>query len=148
MTLLGEKSKAILAVASELHIGNAAKRLGTTQPYLSTRLRSIENELGVKLFERRPRVALTLAGQILVDAVRREQAEIGNALNQARLAERGKHGRIVVGVASTAMLTGIPALIESFRQQYPRSHGGSPRSEFGAAGGTAGVGGNRCGDHA
>lgn len=109
----------INVLARELHFGRAAELLAMRQPQLSVRLAQIEHVLGLSLFVRRPRVALTPAGEIVADAARRAVGEFAGAVEHARLAARGQAGSIVAAVASTVMLSDLPLSVQRFRRAYP-----------------------------
>lgn len=63
--------RTFLAVADEGHLTRAAEKLYTSQPAVSSQIRTLESELGVRLFDRSPRgMQLTEAGRRLVDQAR------------------------------------------------------------------------------
>ncbi len=87
-----------VAVAEELSFTNAAKRLGMAQPPLSYQIRSLEDEIGVQLFERRSRkVFLTDAGCRFLDVARLVLQQAAAAVDVARQAKSGALGTVRVG---------------------------------------------------
>ena len=108
-----------VAVAEELHFGRAALRLGIAQPPLSQQIARLEAMVGYPLFERRPRVALTEAGKVLLVSARRMLAQAEQGVDAARRAGRGESGVLTVGFAASAMLTALPEVFRSYRGHYP-----------------------------
>ncbi|GAA3428442.1 LysR family transcriptional regulator [Streptosporangium sandarakinum] len=104
-------------VAEELHFGNAAIRLGMAQPPLSQRIRRLEDELGVRLFDRSARqVRLTEQGRLLLPEAR----EIVSRVERLReLAGRGEGAVLRVGVLPDLGSAVIAALIAGFRERAP-----------------------------
>lgn len=107
------------AVAEELHFGRAAERLGIAQPPLSQQIKSLEMLIGYPLFERKPRVCLTLAGEALLEVARRMLAQAEEGLDLARRAGRGEAGVITVGFAASILTTALPEALRTYRERHP-----------------------------
>lgn len=107
------------AVAEELHFGRAAERLGIAQPPLSQQIKSLETLVGYALFERRPQVRLTTAGEALLEVARRTLAQVEEGLELTRRAGRGEAGRITVGFAASILTTALPEILRTYREQFP-----------------------------
>lgn len=104
------------------HLGSfraAADRLNTTQPAVSQRIALLEQELGVRLFEREPRgVALTAKGRMLLpyaEGMLRLRAEMLEAAQE----KRSMRGLVRLGVAETLVHTWLSQLIERVHAEYP-----------------------------
>ena len=108
-----------VAVAEELHFGRAARRLHIAQPPLSQQIARLESLVGYPLFERRPRVALTEPGKVLLAVAHRTLAQVAQGIDATRRAGRGESGVLTVGFAASAMLTAMPRVFHAFRAQYP-----------------------------
>lgn len=109
-----------LAIADELHFGRAAARLHIAQPPLSQQIKQLEDEIGVRLFDRsHRRVRLTDAGAAFMAEARRTLASAERAADAARRAARGEVGRLAIGYVSSAAYQLLPALVRAFRRRAP-----------------------------
>jgi DNA-binding transcriptional LysR family regulator len=109
-----------VAVAVELHFGRAARRLHLSQPPLSVPIRKLEEDLGVRLFDRTNRhVALTDAGEALLGRARHILAELDRARDLAVRAGRGETGVLTIGYTPTATYEALPAVVPRFRAACP-----------------------------
>lgn len=110
-----------VAVAEELHFGRAAQRLHMSQPPLSMQIRQLEENLGLRLFNRTQRtVSLTYAGEVFLTQVREGLARLDEAVDSARAAARGQAGLLRVGYTAASAYAIIPALIHAYKQNYPQ----------------------------
>ena len=77
--------KYVVALAQERHFGRAAQKCFVTQPTLSLALAKLEDELGIRLFERnKNEVLVTSRGQAIVEQARRVLDEVGKIQGIAR----------------------------------------------------------------
>jgi DNA-binding transcriptional LysR family regulator len=109
-----------IAVAEELHFSRAAKRLCISQPPLSQQIRDLEDELGVKLFERTKRhVQLTEAGKVFLERSYLVLAQLEQAIEVTQRIGRGEVGRLAIGFVDSATYTLLPDILRVFREQFP-----------------------------
>lgn len=109
------------AVAEQLSFRKAAEELYLTQPAVSLQIKALEEDLSVQLFDRTAsRIALTGAGEILIDYVRQIDALLDSA-QQALAAVGGElAGKLSLGASTTISQYVLPRLIGEFRKQHPR----------------------------
>ena len=108
-----------ITVAEELHFSRAAERLGIAQPPLSQQIKSLEESVGHALFERKPKVRLTAAGETLLEVARRVIAQVEEGIDAARRAGRGEEGKLTVGFAASILTTELPDALRTYREQFP-----------------------------
>jgi DNA-binding transcriptional LysR family regulator len=109
-----------VAVAEELHFGRAAARLHIAQPPLSRQIRTLEDELGLRLFERnRAGVALTEAGKVFLVEVGALFEQLEHAVTRTKQAARGELGTLRIGYVGSAVYSGLPGIVRTFRASVP-----------------------------
>lgn len=112
--------RCFVVVAEELSFSRAAQRLHMTQPPLSARVKHLEEELGVPLFERSTRnVRLTDAGRLLYEETRRLFVQLEQNARMVRRVGHGEVGRLTLGFVPSASNGPLPPLLRVFRQRFP-----------------------------
>ena len=108
------------ALAESLHFGKAAQRLFITQPPLSRQIKELEDELGVRLFNRNKRnVALTAQGEFLYSETQKILSQLRNIKRSVQLIDQGIVGQINIGYVGAAMHCVLPNLLVRLRKTYP-----------------------------
>jgi len=109
-----------VAVAERLHFGRAAEACHVTQPTLSGQLRKLEQQLGVKLFERtNKRVALTTIGEQILPYARRVLEEANALASVAAATSDPLTAPLKLGVIPTLAPYLMPLLLGPLRETYP-----------------------------
>ena len=111
-------------VRSNLSISDAAKALKTSQPSVSSQLQQLEEELRLKIFERRGKrlVAITPLGETIVELAERVLQDIDNIQNLADDSHDDEHGTLSIGATHTQALYALPPSIKAFSERYPNVH--------------------------
>lgn len=101
----------------------AAATLGVRSSVVSKRVRSLEDELGVSIFERHSRgLRVTWAGRRFLDRVDLIMVELDYAAKTALSAGRGMHGYLRIGIFSSLGSLLPREAIAAFRIRHPRVH--------------------------
>ena len=111
--------RTFLTVAEEGHLTRAAEKLFTSQPAVSTHIRALEEELGVKLFERSAKgMSLTSAGVTLREHARRIVDAARNFKVQADSLRKDVSGELVVGLNNTPDVLRLMPILRKLTEQH------------------------------
>ena len=109
-----------LAVSEHLNFRRAAAALGMSQSAVSLRIKQLEEDLGVILFERHPHgVRLTEAGRYFLDHVATGIGHLDHAVKTAGAVARGEEGRLRIGLYSSIAAGFLAELLDRFRELHP-----------------------------
>ena len=105
--------------AKDLNFTRTAKRLFISQQNLSNHISRLEEHYGVKLFERRPHMALTYAGEVMLSYVARFRMDEDNLKNAFADIKEKEQGVLKIGCSPTRTNIVMPKLAELFLKEYP-----------------------------
>lgn len=106
-------------VVEEGQITRAAKKLHMAQPPLSQQLKLLEEELGLRLFERNGRnLEVTEEGKVLYKRAKEIINKLEETIKEVKDANKGLRGTLSIGSVKSCF-SYIPDRLRSFREKYP-----------------------------
>ena len=104
----------------EPNISHVAAKLGISQPALSKQIFALEDELGVKLFDRTTNpITVTPVGEHFLKETQKLLYKEEQLLRSLEDFKSGKRGRIDIGVSPFRCLYFIPTLAERLKEKFP-----------------------------
>jgi DNA-binding transcriptional LysR family regulator len=112
--------RAFVTVGELQSFAAAANALHLSQPALSRRISHLEEQLGVRLFDRTTRsVQLTLLGARFLDSIRGLVGDLDRSVHNLRDAATLEAGDVTVGCVFSAVHHFLPPVIRAFREKHP-----------------------------
>ena len=117
-----QQLRSFLQVVNDgMSLTRAARSLHTSQPSITRRLKSLEEELGVELFERgKGRVVrLSTPGRVLLPAIRRALNAIEDLHQVVEECTSGSIGELTIATVNTHLRSALPPVITRFVKENP-----------------------------
>jgi len=108
------------AVAQSRSFTRAAELVHLTQPGISKHIKQMEEHYGVPLFDRLgKKVALTQAGEILLEATQDIMASLNAAEQRIEELKDLRGGKLILGASFPIGIYILPRMLVGFRNEYP-----------------------------
>lgn len=105
--------------AKDLNFTRTAKRLFISQQNLSHHIARLEEHYGVRLFERKPHLALTYSGKVLLEYATNYQIGEKSLKNMFADIQKKEQGSLKIGCSPTRTSIALPRIAERFSQEFP-----------------------------
>lgn len=113
--------KVFRTVAEHLNFRKAAEHLFLTQPAITLQVKALEDDLGVRLFDRAgSRVSLTPQGSRLLGYANKIATLVSQAEQELGSADGKVSGELTLGVSTTIAQYVLPRLLGAFLEEHPR----------------------------
>ena len=107
-------------LSETLNFSQVAEQLNITQPALSKQIMSLEQELGVKLFDRSTTpLTLTAAGESFIRDAKELLYREDQLLRSMEAYQNGERGKLVIGISPFRSLYLISDIVKKVRKKYP-----------------------------
>src|SRR3954468_15959891 len=112
--------RTFVTVTEQGSVSKAALRLHISQPGLSRQLQELQQELGLRLFDRvGRRLVLTAEGEQLLGSCRSLLSHADSLSEQAQLLKRGDTGALRVAASSIQIETVLSTFLPRYSERYP-----------------------------
>ncbi|MBE7032648.1 MAG: LysR family transcriptional regulator [Ruminococcaceae bacterium] len=102
------------------NFSQAAEKVGISQPAFSKHIISLENEIGIKLFDRSSTpLTLTPAGEFFIEKARRLVFEEDVLLKTIEKYKSGDRGKLTIGAVPFRSSYMMPGLIKKVKDKFP-----------------------------
>ncbi len=109
-----------LMLYENLNFSAVAEKIGISQPALSKQIHNLENDLGVKLFDRTSSpLTITPAGEHFFTEARKLLYTEGQLLRSMQDFQSGKRGSLTIGISPFRSMYLIPEIINAVTEKYP-----------------------------
>ncbi|MEC9264407.1 MAG: LysR family transcriptional regulator, partial [Pseudomonadota bacterium] len=108
-------------VARTGSIRRAAETLAITSTALNRRILTLEEELGVSIFERHPRgVRLSAAGELLIHHIRTQMSDLERVKSQIADLSGERRGHVSIACSQALLPYFLPEQISIYRKAHPK----------------------------
>jgi LysR family transcriptional regulator, carnitine catabolism transcriptional activator len=112
--------ESFMAVAELGSFSAASARLHRSQSAVSTHVQQLEEELGVRLFDRTTRrVTPTVEGRLLLGRCRTAMLELRSAAKELGEHSGLRRGHVSIGTVPSVSSHRLPAVLAAFKHRYP-----------------------------
>src|SRR5690349_9427309 len=115
-----KRIRTFVTVAEQGSVSRAALRLHISQPGLSRQLQELQQELGLRLFDRvGRRLVLTSEGEQLLSGCRNLLGHASALSEQARLLKRGDAGSLILAASPIQIESALSTFLPRYAERYP-----------------------------
>jgi len=109
------------AVAEHLNFRKAAEQLFLTQPAVTLQIKALENDLGMRLFDRTGgKITLTRHGSVLIGFANQLASLASEAERELGCSEGTVSGDLALAASTTIAQYVLPRLIGALQNEYPK----------------------------
>jgi len=115
-----QQLKTFMAVAEVNSFTKAAQLLDYAQSSISAQVRSLEDELGIKLFERIGRgICPTQEGKRLL-IYAKQLIDLAAEAKESLMGDNLPQGTLTIGAPESLSIFKLPALLQAYKESYPK----------------------------